>query len=102
MKVLYVFLGMILSFNLTLMALDPLAAERDKAIVRVQSLQSCYFASVRFAKMDPAKSEEFCLNHSNVTTETFKDIAVQMDAITDKQYSPWVYYGSKIKAWFKN
>ncbi len=102
MRILYTILGLVLSFNLTLWAIDPIAKERDLAIVRVQSLQSCYFASVKFAKMDPSASEEFCLKHSDTTTENFHDIALQMDEITDKQYRPWNYYQKKFVSWWNN
>lgn len=100
MRVLYTILGLVLSFNLTLWVIDPIAKERDLAIVRVQSLQSCFFASVKFAKMGIPESEEFCLKHSDTTTENFHDIAVQMDEITDKQYSPWNYYKKKFVSWW--
>jgi hypothetical protein len=101
MKYLYLILGMVLSFNLTLWAIDPILKERDLNIVRVQSLQSCYFASVKFANMDPDKSSEFCNKHKDFTVETFHDIAVQMDKITDEQFSPINYYSNFLKNKYK-
>lgn len=102
MKWLYLIIGLILSFNLTIKFLEPLQAERDITTVKIQSLQSCYFTAVKFANMDPDKSAEFCDQHSKMATENYEDIARKMDEITDKRYDPSNYYGRKIKAWLGN
>lgn len=99
MKWLYLSLGILLSFNLTIKLLEPLQAERDRTTVKIQSLQSCYFSAVKFAKMDPDKSSEFCEQHSKETTENYADIAKQMDEMTDQMYSPGRYYSRQVKSW---
>lgn len=100
MKWLYLVLGLLLSFNATLILVEPLQVEREKTIVKIQSLQSCYFSAVKFAKIDPDKSAEFCDKHSADTTANYSEIAQKMDEITDQQYTPRNYYGRKIKSWF--
>lgn len=96
MRLVYTLLGMFLAFNLTILFLEPIQKERDLGIVKVQSLQSCYFSAVKFAKQDPEESAKFCEQHSTTTTENFHDIANQMDEITDKKYSPVSFYYSKL------
>jgi hypothetical protein len=99
MKWFYLILGLLISFNGTIYLIEPLQSEREKTIVKIQSLQSCYYSAVKFGKMDPDKSDKFCTQHSDTTLENYTDIAQQMDKITDEQYSPSKFYYQRFKNW---
>ena len=100
MRALYLILGTLLSFNITLKLVEKYQFERDITTTRIQSLQSCYFSAVKLGAVDPAKAEEFCLKHSEDTTVNYRDISKQMEYLTDQQYSFSNFYANKIKKIF--
>lgn len=100
MKALYLILGILLSFNITLKLVEDYQFERDITTTKLQSLQSCYFSAVKLGAVDPTRAEEFCLTHSKETTENYRDISRQMEYLTDQQYSLSNFYTSKFKKIF--
>lgn len=88
MKLLYFILGGLFVMNITIWKLDQVQTESQVSLVKIQSLQSCYFTAVKFGGKSPEESGAFCEKHSAEITENFQDIAKQMDEITDKQFMP--------------
>ena len=86
-----------MSFLFTLELVEPYQSYRDVTTTRLQALQSCYFSAVKFAQMDPDKSAVFCKNHSDEAALHYKDIARQMDQLTDQQYTLQRFYSKKFK-----
>lgn len=97
----YLVLGLFLSFNLTINVLDKITTEKEKDLVYLVTLQSCYFSTMKNVK-DPSeeKLSEFCKKHAEVSKVNYEDISKQMDEITDAKYSVKNYFYKLIKGLF--
>lgn len=91
MKFLYLILGLVISFNATMQALEKTVSERERTITYIQSLQTCQFLVVT-KKLEA--SDEFCKEYAANQKENFSDISAMMDKITDKKYSIYNVYKS--------
>ena len=89
------------TFIFTMKILEPYQLEREKSIIKIQSLQSCYFSLTKKGNGNIVENSNFCLEHSKKTTKNYIDIGYQMNKIVDKQYSPATYWSSIIKREFR-
>lgn len=89
----YLVLGLFLSFNLTIDVLDKITTEKEKDLVYLVTLQSCYFSTMKNVK-DPSEEQlsEFCKKHAEASKVNYEDLSKQMDEITDAKYSLKNYF----------
>lgn len=68
---------------------DRINFQRERTIVYFSSMNSCYFSlSQQFnTQLNEDFKKRFCRENSERLSETFDDISVQMDQITNKKYS---------------
>lgn len=93
-------LGLFIAFMGTVRLADKFQTEREYAVVKIQSLQSCYFSAVKLGKVNPDVADKFCREYSDSSLQTYREVGIQMDQITDEMYSPVNYYKAQLKKLF--
>lgn len=87
-KMAYLLLGsMIMLVGLSI-NINNVNREKENQMVYQLSLQSCFFNLTKKAGMNPDISTSLCDKYSTDTMNTYSEISIQMDKITDKKYAP--------------
>jgi len=88
----YLLIGSLVSFILTLHVVDKINFDKEKDLVYLTGLQSCYFSGMKqVPNPDDNRIGEFCKNHATQLRDNYGEVSRQMNEVLDKKYSIWNY-----------